>query len=950
MPKNENSSQFEILPHENNIEYTREGGYFVTYKKALIYLFITLSFSAVVGFLVYRYGPNNAWQQADATQENIQDLLDKSIRNQPVQSLRLSGDVKPLNYKLKIQPNIDNLTFSGEINFVCITSQSTNFIVNVQEELLFNNKSATPLSTTPDDVHIEKIFHGVKHGNAKVFDHIHVIARKMIKDNEQYRLHLSNALTPGNKYLLTITYDGNISQSLQGLHENSYVTSEGEKKYIIASHLQPVFARRVFPCFDEPSMQATFEITIVHKDNMTSLSNMPLQNSTDIGNGWIEDQFQITPPMPTFLVAIVLLDKQYYSSITGNQNVSIWAPKEHLKYVSYSLEKTERILTYYSKHFDLEYALPKLDIVTIPTLPSTATENWGLILFKESTLLSGEDERETFSFLAKKIAQQWFGNLVSINWWNDLWLVKGFALLEADEASVEVNNWNSDFTLRIMQSIFGLDDFLEITLDPNITNILQINQLYDSITHFKGSCLLRMLENSMPEILFQNGTQNFLKKWKYETVSQKDFWNSINDLAEDYLPAQINISDIMETWSSQSGYPLITVLRNETTQSLQVNQSKFQAINDSDSSLWIVPLNYVIGNGDERKLWLTNRSITVANVSSDKWVLFNVKRTGYYRVNYDNNSWNQLIQVLKMNHEVIPPENRGQLINDAFKLAENGLISYEIPFNLTKYLHKEERYIPWASVLDSLEFLKDALQSTYLNGAYEQYIKYLVSPLYDKMWNVTDGHQLLRRLTIETACNVNYEPCTAWAEKLFDEWMKKNISVPNDLRKTIFCTAIRTGSEEEWDFLWNQIKLQKTNSDIEQLFMSLGCTRDTWLINKYMRNAQSGAIPWQYVPYVWKSLGQPTSLAFGFQYLRENWDTIYQAYKDKPIILKAIVQDFLFKLGTKSDLEDLTILVKKHEEDFQQLATLVQGVVDRIKARVEWSNKHLHEIEELLLG
>ncbi|KRT82677.1 hypothetical protein AMK59_3046, partial [Oryctes borbonicus] len=521
---------------------------------------------------------------------------------------------------------------------------------------------------------------------------------------------------------------------------------------------------------------------------------------------------------------------------------------------------------------------------------------------------------------------------------------------KANDASAEVNNWNSDFTLRIMQTIFRLDDFLEITLEPNITNVLQINQLYDSITHFKGSCLLRMLENSMPEILFENGTQNFLKQWKYATVSRNDFWNSINALAQDYLPPQTNISDIMETWSSQSGYPLITIIRNKTAGNLQVSQSKFQARNESDSSLWIVPLNYVIGNGDERKLWLTNRSITVANVSSDKWILFNVKRTGYYRVNYDIDSWNQLIEILTTNHEAIPLENRGQLINDAFKLAENSLISYEIPFNLTKYLHREERYIPWASVLDSLEFLRDALQSTYLNGAYEKYVKHLVSPLYDKMWNVTNGNQLLRKLTIETACSVNYEPCTNWAENLFNEWMKKNITVPSDLRKTIFCTAIRDGSEEEWNFLWNQIKSQKTNSDIEEVFISLGCTRDTWLINKYMRNAQSGTIPWQYVPYVWQSLGQPTSLAFGFQYLRENWNSIYEAYKDKPIILKAIIQDFLYKLGTKSDLEDLTILVKKHENDFQQLAPLVQGVVDRIKARVEWSGRHLQEVEEILLG
>ncbi|KAI4458975.1 protease m1 zinc metalloprotease [Holotrichia oblita] len=569
-------------------------------------------------------------------------------------------------------------------------------------------------------------------------------------------------------------------------------------EYIIASHLQPTFARRVFPCFDDPSLQATFEITIIHKDNMNSLSNMPLKNSTNLGDGWIKDQFEISPIMPPFLVAMILLDKQYYSSISGNQNISIWAPKEHLKYASYPLEKTEKILSYYTKHFNMPYPLPKLDIVTIPTLPSTATENWGLIFFKESTLLNGEDEREIFSFLAKKIAQQWFGNLVSIKWWNDLWLVKGFALLEADDASIEINNWNSDFTLRIMQKMLALDDFSPITLGKNITNVLQINQLYDSVTHFKGSCLLRMLEHSISESAFENGTQYFLNRWKYGIVDQKHFWASIGNLVRNFLPQGKNIASIMDTWSSQSGYPLITVIKNRKTNTMQ------------------------------------------------------------------------------------------------------------------------------------------------------EYIKNLVSPLYDKMQNVTDGHQLLRRLIIETACSVNYEPCADWATNLFRNWMENNITIPYDLRKTIFCTAIKAGGKEEWDYLWAQIRLQKTNNDIEELFMSLGCSRDTWLINKYMRNSHSGTIPWQFVPYVWQSLGQPTSVAFGFKYLRENWDEIYEAYKDKPIILKAIIQDFLYGLGTKSDLEDLTTLVSKHEQDFQQLASLVQGAVDRIKARVDWSNRHLSQIEDLL--
>ncbi|KAF2899208.1 hypothetical protein ILUMI_06967 [Ignelater luminosus] len=289
------------------------------------------------------------------------------------------------------------------------------------------------------------------------------------------------------------------------------------------------------------------------------------------------------------------------------------------------------------------------------------------------------------------------------------------------------------------------------------------------------------------------------------------------------------------------------------------------------------------------------------------------------------------------------------------------MLDYRIPLELTKYLASKERnYIPWLSFFSSLPALVHVIGRTQYNGIFQQYIISIIKPLYDELGTSekpgeSQNDKLLRSFIIKIACSNNYEPCLEWAKQKYQEWMAspepdKVNPIPFDFRETVQCSAIKAGGQKEWEFLWQRTLYPLISPvNLKLAYLTLGCTREPWLINSYLEKSLDGSIAIQNIQYIWKSIAHPVGLNVGFEFLRTDWDRIYDSYQHIFGNIKSIFEDFLSKLSTKTDLEDLTVFYRNHKENLYPVSSLILSVVDRLKWRIYWTQSHMETIVTWLL-
>lgn len=1014
------SSRTEFLTDDtiDGLRYSRNGGCFVTTKKAIAFVVLALASLCCVIVLMYYYGPNTKLEmlQRGGTAD-IEQLLNETINEQtPQEDLRLPTDLHPIHYRLILHPILDeaspnNFTFTGRVKilFNC-TSPTDKIVLNWDDELSILDADIKVVTVKHEELGSRKnISRRAIDESEMVEDEIesttveseevttevvpettpekilisselvNIPVASIIRDPKNFKLSvkLYELMHQGRTYTVDIKFSGNITNNLIGLYRTSYTDLSGNVRWLATTQFASVYARTVFPCFDEPSFKASFEISIARHTNMTVLSNMPLKEIEPMNEtGWVWDHFEASPPMSTYLVAFTISDFEYLSANSSTGTVfKVWAPKDDLPKAQYALESAQEILPFFEKYFGIKYPLPKLDLVAIPSFGMDAMENWGLILFRKSTLLFDPSSRSIktksliFSKIAHEVAHQWFGNLVSVEWWSDLWLNEGFGTFMAEVTLSSLRpRWHAYSSLQLRNSYKTLYyDSLKSThsIETKISSNAQIEQIFDIIVTSKGSSILKMLNYTLTKEVFQKTLHNYLKKFSYKSTNQDDLWGLFTRRAhnQSIIPENITIEALMNSWTTQSGYPVITVSKNYTAGVLNINQTKMmEDLNSTSTNLWYVPVTYITKNNKSvQSIWLENTTKEVnlefdLEWENDTWILANIEETGFLRVNYDYHNWNLLSQQLRRNPNRIPVSNRGHLIDDAFQLANTGLINYTIALNLVKYLNIAEiNYVPWYAALRNMEELRVIISNYEYSGLYDNFILRLVKPIFDEMGTTerssdTQNEKLLRLLIVTSACKLRYWKCSQWSRTLYAQWM----TMPNpdesniinvDYRYIVQCSAINSGGPEEWNFLWNRTKSPSMSPmDLETAYMSLGCTYDPWLINRYLEYSLDGNMTLENVQNVWKSINHPVGVRTGFQFLRLNWQRIFEAYEDIFPVFSTIFQDFVSQLSTEIDLEDLTTFYMLHQTDLKSVASILQSSVDQMKVRIKWKQKHLASV------
>ncbi|NWR24699.1 AMPN Aminopeptidase, partial [Emberiza fucata] len=692
---------------------------------------------------------------------------------------RLPATLKPEFYNVFLQPflkpDANNMyIFKGNSSVVFLCKEATDLILIHSKNLNYTMQGSFHATLQAEDG-----------GNAPA------ISRTWLETPTQYLVvQLRAPLQQGRRYRLFSSFTGELADDLAGFYRSEYTDDSGKKQVVATTQMQAADARKAFPCFDEPAMKANFTVTLIHPSDYGAISNMPAKGewgggphrgagglaglwgdslvSTDTrqqeinGEIWNVTEFYTTPRMSTYLLAFIVSQFTHVErSCIPPLQIRIWGRPEAIKEGQgyYALSVTGPILNFFEGHYNTAYPLPKSDQVGLPDFNAGAMENWGLVTYRENSLLFdakyssiGNKER-VVTVIAHELAHQWFGNLVTLRWWNDLWLNEGFAsYVEYLGAHSAEPSWNIKdlMVLNELHDVMATDALASSHplsfREEEINTPAQISEVFDSISYSKGASVLRMLSSFLSEDIFKEGLQSYLHTFSYNNTIYADLWVHLQQ-AVDKNKVQLpdNISNIMDRWTLQMGFPVVTV----DTRNGSVSQAHF--LLDPTSSVdrpsvfnytWIVPITWMTGSGIRNSTyWLTQ--VTATNndfrLNSPGWLLLNLNVTGYFRVNYNPENWNQLVQQLDTNHMVFPVINRAQIIDDAFNLARAKYVDVTLALSTTRFLSQETEYMPWQAALTNLKYFKLMFDRSEVFGAMSKYMKKQVTPLFKYYQNRTNN-------------------------------------------------------------------------------------------------------------------------------------------------------------------------------------------------------------------
>ncbi|XP_032407399.1 aminopeptidase Ey-like [Xiphophorus hellerii] len=884
---------------------------------------------------------------------------------------RLPGYLVPEFYnitlrpRLKPNPNSNLYIFTGwsAVQFECL--EATDLILIHSNKLNYTEmKDEHFVNLTSED--------GVSVPNIK---------STWLQLQTQYLvIQLMGKLTPGQKYQLHAQFTGELADDLAGFYRSEY-KEDGVTKIVATSQMHPTNARKTFPCFDEPAMKAVFHITLIHPTGTIALSNgMEMENTTITidGETLLKTTFEATEKMSTYLLAIIVSDYAHLSTTQGNIQIRIWARKKAIEegQGNYALNVTGPILDFFQSYYNISYPLRKSDQIALPDFYFGAMENWGLVTYRETNLLydpetsSNSNKETTVTIIAHELAHMWFGNLVTLRWWNEVWLNEGFAsyvsYLGADYAEPD---WNVKdlIVLDDVQKVFAVDALVSshpLTSKEDSINLPgQIMEQFDTISYSKGAAVLRMLSDFLSESVFKQGLSSYLRHFSYGNTTGSDLWKHLQMAVQDNnvsLPRQVDA--IMNRWVHQMGFPVVTI---DTSTGI-VSQNHFLLVPESNVTVespykyeWMIPVRWM-KDGATKNIWwlLEKKDLNVDMRTGPSWVLANINVTGYYRVNYDLGNWERLFSQLNTDHQVIPLINRAQLVDDAFNLARAQLLSTTLALRTTSYLSKETEYMPWQSALNNLNYFNLMLDQTEVYEPMQEYIRKQVTPLFLYFRSITSNwtkvpekhtDQYNQVNALSTACRTGLPECQDLIRMWFRQWMdnpERNLIHPN-LRSAVYCSAVAAGGEAEWNFTWSQLQDATVASEANKLMLALACSNNTQLLERYLEFTLDPAkIRKQDATAVITAVANNRAgQNLTWQFVTKNWEHMFTEYGVGSFSFASLISGVTARFSTPQELQQLLDFEEEHKDaGFGSAALAVDQALERTQANIKWVQRNKQEV------
>lgn len=767
---------------------------------------------------------------------------------------RLYKYLKPSSYDVSIDLNLEKMTFKGSVIISAkVTKRPSNRITLHQKDLkILGAKVYFINKGQKEEIPVSRINRHLKY--------------------DELRIHFDKLIYPGD-YLIMVDYEAKITESLNGIYPSYY---NDKKETIIATQFESHYAREAFVCIDEPEAKATFKLHLRTDKKFNSyLSNTPIEKFKELKN-FTEVSFKETPKMSTYLLAFVVGNLEYSETSTKNNKLirvySILGKKED---TVFALEVAKNTLQFYEDYFDIEYPLEKCDFIALPDFASGAMENWGCITFREQALLINKDESTLFmkqyvaNVIAHELTHQWFGNLVTMKWWTDLWLNESFATFMS---YVAVNHLFPEW--EVWKSFIVDEQFIAMNLDQlNNTHPIQveinhpdeIKTIFDNISYEKGASIIMMLEDYLGSETFMKGIRKYLKQNSYSNTLTNDLWDNLSEVSNK------DIQNFMGNWTSVSGFPEVKVSKHNDN--VHFNQKRFLLDHSKDTvhDLWPIPIN---SSFYDINLLLNSKEASLKIENSKNPILINKNHRNFYRVKYDDLI---LKDIKSYGLTKLNLLDRVGFLSDLFEISKTNEISTTTYLDLIKDLGELKDLEDWQMISGSINTIRLIFEDQDLLDRMSNFINDLVHTQLDRLGFEPKNKDtifdiLLRPLILSLAVKANN---LKLQEYIMDNFKKDPslVKISPDIRPVFYAQVSKINDPKDYKTLI-ELHNKSNNPEVKNyLLAAITQFKDQKLIDQTIKYLKTDNVRSQDIHYWLSSLFiNKEARDKIWKWLKVNWD------------------------------------------------------------------------------
>jgi aminopeptidase N len=753
----------------------------------------------------------------------------------------LPTNVIPERYDIEVTPNSKELTFAGKVTIAINVQSASDRIILNAADLEIGRVALSDVAEVP----------------------------KVILDEKKQTVAITfeRPITPGRRKL-SILYSGKIKRQISGFFATDYDTPQGPRRDLF-TQFGNADARRFLPSWDEPARKAVFSLTVVAPKGEMAISNMPIAETTDLDSAHVKVRFADSPVMSSYLLFLALGDFQRITTQVGGVEIGVVTGRGDTSAAQFALDAAAKLVGYYNEYFDTPYPLPKLDLVASPGQSQSfdAMENWGAIRCSDAYLLldpklsTERDKQLVFIVIAHEISHQWFGDLVTMAWWDDLWLNEGFASWMENKATDHFHpEWKVWLDAASLQEAAMVTDARSGT-HPVITpirDVLEAAGAFDTITYQKGQAVVRMLEAYVGETAFRAGVRSYIKKNVYKNAVSDDLWAEID--AASSLP----VADIAHDFTLQSGVPLIRV--EEQANSLALSQVQFATENPAPKPrTWITPVVVRAGSTSWRGTVRGDRPTYVVDAFSTGAIV-NAGHAGYFRTDYEPTLWASLTQQFA----TLVPEDQLGLIYDSYALGEDGLSPFSNFLEIADRADAGVEPLVWGVLTQKLSDIDVNYEGMPGRQAFRSFARRRLKPVLALLsWEARDGESdneaVLRTSVLSALGDLDDAAVIEEARRRFSAYLTD----PNTLSGSTWQTVLNIVASRAVATTWNQIhelaKASPIPGEKAVLYGLLGSSHDPSLAEKALALALEDEAPATVRPTIIAAVGEIfPDLAFDF--------------------------------------------------------------------------------------
>jgi puromycin-sensitive aminopeptidase len=700
---------------------------------------------------------------------------------------------------------------------------------------------------------------------------------------------------------LRIKFRGILNDKLHGFYRSQYTDAAGKAHTVATTQFEATDARRAFPCWDEPAMKAVYKVTLVVDEHLAAYSNAGIEHTEQLGGGKKAVVFKDTIKMSTYLLAFIVGEFEATSPVDAGTPLRVVHVPGKRELTSWAEQIGAFSLKFFANYYGIPYPGDKLDLIAIPDFAAGAMENLGAITFRETALLADDQTasraelERVADVVSHENAHMWFGDLVTMKWWNGIWLNEAFAtfmeMLAVDAWKPQWRRWDS---FGVSRSAAMAIDALKSTrsIEYTVLSPEDCRSMFDVLTYEKGASVLRMLEQYLGAEEFRSGIALYLKRHQYANTETGDLWDALQESSRQ------PVRSMMDTWIFQHGFPVVSVETAYDGRALKFTQRRFYYLPPAnpEKQLWHVP--FIVRVRTDRgisthRILLTQESATLELPDKVEWTLVNENSSGFFRVRYSG----PLLQALTRNLAELKPIERFGLVSDTWAATVAGLTSLSDFVGMARLFRDETDLNVWRALLGTFGYL-DMIVADRQRPRLAAAIREIVGPVAARLgWDARAGEDELTRQLRGSVMNVlgtlgEDSAVQAKASELYSEWSRNPATADRDLVPPLINILAYTGDTARYEEFKKNFKSSRTPQEEQRFLFSLAAFRVPELLRQTMTMTLNNEVRTQNAPFLMHSLlGNPAVRYEAWDFIRQNWEAMTDRYPDSalPRMCEAIV-------------------------------------------------------------